>query len=219
MPTRDGHEWNSNWIVSNLLDKSRNFLLDLFKSSLGVRRLGGVHLVNSNNQLLNSQSVSQQGVFSSLTILGNASFELTGAGSNDLNTTVGLRSSSDHVLDEIPVSRSINNGYIVLRSLKLPESDVDGDASLTLSLQFVKNPSILKGTLARFLGFLLELLNGSLINTSTLVDQVTCSGGLAGVYMTNYNNVDMSLLLSHFASSVRHNSLVEVNQAILAWSF
>merc|ERR1719341_2277924 len=69
-----------------------------------------------------------------------------------------LGSSSDHVLDEIPVSGGINDGDIVLRGLELPESDIDGDSSLTLSLQFVKNPCVLERALARLLGLLLELL-------------------------------------------------------------
>ena len=59
-----------------------------------------------------------------------------------------------------------------------------------------------EGTLARLLGFLLEHLNCFFfIKTSTLVDQVVCSGELATVYITNYNNVDMSLLTSHLGSS------------------
>ena len=60
-----------------------------------------------------------------------------------------LRSSSDHVLDEVPVSRGINDGDIVLGGLELPESNIDGDSSLTLSLQFVKNPGILEGSLQK----------------------------------------------------------------------
>ena len=52
--------------------------------------------------------------------------------------------------------------------------------------------------LARLLGFLLELLDGSLVNTSTLVDQMTSGGGLTRVHMANDHNVDMNLFLSHF---------------------
>ena len=60
-----------------------------------------------------------------------------------------LRGSSDHVLNEIPVSRGINDSDIVLGGLELPESNIDGDSSLTLSLQFVKNPGILEGSLQK----------------------------------------------------------------------
>ena len=80
---------------------------------------------------------------SSLTILINASFELTGAGSNDSKNTISLRSCIEHILDEMPVSRNNNDSYIVLRSLKLPESNLDCDTSVMLSFQFVKNSSIL----------------------------------------------------------------------------
>ena len=60
-----------------------------------------------------------------------------------------LGGSSDHVLDEVPVSRGINDGDGVLEGLELPESNIDGDTSLTLSLEFVKNPGILEGSLQR----------------------------------------------------------------------
>ena len=58
-----------------------------------------------------------------------------------------LGSSSDHVLDEIPVSGGVDDGDIVPGGLELPESDIYGDSSLTLSLQFVKNPCVLERSL------------------------------------------------------------------------
>jgi hypothetical protein len=48
-----------------------------------------------------------------------------------------------------------NDGDIVLGSLELPEGNVDGDTTLTLGLELVKNPRILERTLAEFGGFLL----------------------------------------------------------------
>ena len=41
--------------------------------------------------------------------------------------------------------------------------------------------TILEGTLPELSSFLLELLNGTLIDTTTLVDQVASGGGLAGI--------------------------------------
>ena len=38
-----------------------------------------------------------------------------------------LRGSGDHVLDEVTMSGSIDDGDIVLGSFKLPQSNVDGD--------------------------------------------------------------------------------------------
>merc|ERR1719300_952308 len=53
--------------------------LDFFEPSLAVWWLSRIHFVNSNDKLLDSESICKQGVFSSLTILRNTSFELTGA--------------------------------------------------------------------------------------------------------------------------------------------
>jgi hypothetical protein len=46
------------------------------------------------------------------------------------------------------VTGGINDGDLILGGLELPESDIDGDTTLTLSLEFVKNPGVLEGTLA-----------------------------------------------------------------------
>jgi hypothetical protein len=51
-------------------------------------------------------------------------------------------------------TRPTDDGDIVLWSLELPESDIDGDTTLTLGLQFVKNPGVLERTLAQLGGFL-----------------------------------------------------------------
>merc|ERR1740136_144882 len=203
MPSGDGDERNSCRVVSNLLDEARHFLLNLLEPRLAVWRLSGVHLVYSNDKLLHSKGVSKQGVFSGLTVLGDASLELTGARGDNEHTTISLGSSSDHVLDEIPVSGGVDDGDIVSRSLELPECDIDGDSSLTLSLQFVEDPCVLEGSLSRLLGLLLELFNGSLVDTTALVDHVAGGGGLAGVHVTDDDNVDMELFLSHFRSSLR----------------
>jgi hypothetical protein len=48
-----------------------------------------------------------------------------------------------------------DDGDIVLGSLELPEGNVDSNTTLTLSLQLVKDPSVLEGTLAELGGFLL----------------------------------------------------------------
>lgn len=42
-----------------------------------------------------------------LTILGDTRFEFTSTGSDDENGAVGLRGTSDHVLDEVAVTRRI----------------------------------------------------------------------------------------------------------------
>merc|ERR1740122_864092 len=197
VPSGDGDEGNSDGVVSNLLDEVLDLLLDLLEPGLAVRRLGRVHLVASNDELLDTEGVGEEGVLPGLAVLGDAGLELTSAGGDDENSAVSLGCSGDHVLDEVTMSGSIDDGDIVLGSLELPESDVNGDSSLTLGLQLVKNPGVLEGSLARLGRLLLELLDGPLVNTSALVDQVTSGGRLARVDVADDDNVDMSLFLAH----------------------
>merc|ERR1719449_477232 len=209
VPSGDWHEGNSSWIVANLLDESAHFFLDFFKSGLAVWRLRGVHLVNRNNELLDPESVGKQGVFASLTILRDASFKLSCSGGDDKHSTVSLGCASDHVLDEVAMSRGIDDSNIVLGSLELPERDIDGYTTLTLSLELVQDPSVLEGALARLLRLLLELLDGPLVNASALIDQMSSGCRLTGVHVSNDDNVHVSLFLSH--GYLRLKSLVEVN--------
>lgn len=194
VPSGNGDEGDSLGVVTDLLDEVGGLLADLKVSVL--RPLDGVHLVDSNNELLDTEGESEQGVLSGLTILGDTSLELTNTTSNDEDGAISLRSTGDHVLDEISVTGSINNGDVVLRGLELPESDINGDTSLSLSLKLVKDPSVLERTLSKLVGLLLELLDGSLIDTTALVDKVTSGGGLTGIDVTDDNEVNVSLFLS-----------------------
>ena len=93
-------------------------------------------------------------MLTSLAILGDTGFEFTSTSSNDENSAVGLGGTSDHVLDEITVTWGVDDSDIVLGSLELPESDIDGDTTLTLGFELVQDPGILEGTLAEFSSFL-----------------------------------------------------------------
>ena len=165
----DGDEGNVLGVVADLLDEGGGLLDDLLEA--GLRPLGGIHLVDGDNELLDTEGVGEQSVLTSLTILGDTSFKLTSTGGNDKNGAISLGGTSDHVLDEITVTRCINNCHIVslwllvvggrgrnkrnlLGCLELPESNVDGDTTLTLGLQFVEDPCVLEGALAQLGGFL-----------------------------------------------------------------
>ena len=97
----------------------------------------------------------------------------------------------------------INDGDIVLGGLKLPQSNINGDATFTLGLELVQYPSILEGTFPRLLRLLLELLNGPLVNSSALVDEVARGGGLARVHVANHYDVHVGLFLAHVAALER----------------
>ena len=95
------------------------------------------------------------------------------------------------------MSRGINDGELETRSLELPKGNIDGDTTLTLGLEVIKNPGVFERGLTKLGSFLLELLNGTLVNATALVDQVTSGGGLARVDMADDHDVDVNLFLSH----------------------
>ena len=71
-------------------------------------------------------------------------FLYTSSASDDKHSTVSLGGSSDHVLDEVTMSGGVDDGDVVLGSLELPQSDVDGDTTLTLGLELVQHPGVLE---------------------------------------------------------------------------
>ena len=150
--TRDGDKGNVLGVVADLLDETGGLLDDLLVTGLGP--LGGVHLVDGNDELLDTKGVGEKGVLTSLAILGDTSLELTSTGGNDENGAVSLGGTSDHVLDEITVTGGVDDGDHVLGGLELPQGDIDSDTTLTLGLQLVEDPGVLEGTLAEFGGFL-----------------------------------------------------------------
>ena len=74
-----------------------------------ITYLGGVHLVDGNDELPHTKGESEQSVLSGLTILGDTSLEFTSTGGNDEDSAISLGGTSDHVFDEVTVSRSIND--------------------------------------------------------------------------------------------------------------
>jgi len=194
---RDGDEGDVLGVVADLLDEVGRLLDDFLVA--GLRPLGGVHLVDGDDELSDTQGVGEQSVLTGLTILGDTGLELASTGGDDENGAVGLGGTSDHVLDKVTMAGGVNDGDIVLGGLELPEGDVDGDTALALGLELVKDPGILEGPLAQLSGFLLELLNSTLVDATALVDEMASGGRLAGVDVADNDNVDMSLVfLTHF---------------------
>ena len=148
----DGDERNRLGVVSDLLDEVGSLLDDFVETILGP--LGGVHLVDGDDELSDTEGEGKKSVLTSLAILGDTSFEFTSTGGNDENGAISLGGTSDHVLDEITMARGVNDGDHVLGSLELPEGDIDGDTTLTFGLQLVQNPGIFERALAQLSGFL-----------------------------------------------------------------
>jgi hypothetical protein len=194
-PTGDGNEVDLGGLVTNFLEVGRDLFLDIIVSSLRV--VTGVHLVKSDNHLLDTKSEGKKGVLTGLTFSGPTTLETTRGGVNDKDSNIGLGGTSDHVLDKVTMTRGINDSEGVLGGLELPESDIDGDTTLTLGLEVIKDPGVLERLLTHLGSFLLELLDGTLVDTTALVDQVTSGGGLTGIDVTDNNNRNVNLLLWH----------------------
>jgi len=193
-------DWNESYgfrVVTDFLDVVGDFLDDFFVSVLAVFRLGVVHLVDSDDELLYTEGESEESVFSGLAVLGDTSFEFTDTGGDDEYGAIGLGSTGDHVLDEISMAWGIDDGDFVLVGLEFPQGDIDGDTSFPLGLKLVEHPGVLERTFAHFGGFLLELFDSSLVDTTAFVDQVTGGGRFTGIYVTDDDNVDVGLCFSH----------------------
>ena len=72
---------------------------------------------------------------------------------------VGLGGTSDHVLYEVAVTRSVDDGEVVLVGVEPLVGHVDGDTALPLLLQGVHDPGELEGRLALLLCQLPVLLD------------------------------------------------------------
>ena len=179
-PSGDGDEGDLHGLVSDLLEVSSDLSLDLLVPLLVVVDGLVVHLVAGNNHLLDTKGEGEEGVLTGLSVLGDSGLESSLGGVDDENGNIGLGGSGDHVLDEITVSRGINDGEGVLGGLELPEGDIDGDTALALGLEVVKDPGVLEGSLSELGGLLLELLDGTLVNTSAARQERGEEGGGGG---------------------------------------
>lgn len=147
--------------------------LDFGVTSLGVVDLWVVHLVDAEDDGLDTQGVGKGGVLTGLAFAGDACFELTSASGDDEDSDIGLGSAGDHVLDEVSVAWGIDDGDDELLGLELPESDVDGDTTLTLVLQLVEDPRILEGALADLARHPVVLVHDALRYLAAFIDKVS----------------------------------------------
>ena len=74
-----------------------------------MTNLGGVHLVDGDDELPDTEGEGKEGVLASLAILGDTSLELTSTTGNDEDSTISLGGTSDHVLDEVTVTGGVDD--------------------------------------------------------------------------------------------------------------
>ena len=71
--------------------------------------LGGVHLVDGDDELPDTEGEGEESVLASLTVLGDTGLELTGTTGDDEDGAVSLGSTSNHILDEVAVTRGVDD--------------------------------------------------------------------------------------------------------------
>ena len=84
-------------------------------------RASAVHLVHGNNELTHTERERKQSVLTRLTVLRDTSLELTGTTSDDEDGAVSLRGTRNHVLNEVTVTRGVDDRDVVLGGLEAPQ--------------------------------------------------------------------------------------------------
>jgi len=82
------------------------------------------------------------------------------------HSSVSLGCTGDHVLDEITVTWSIDDGPVVVRGEEFLVSDVDGDTTFSLFLESVHNVSKTESSLTGFSSELFVLFDDVTFNVS-----------------------------------------------------
>mmetsp|Transcript_68936 Transcript_68936/g.164438 ORF Transcript_68936/g.164438 Transcript_68936/m.164438 type:complete len:311 (+) Transcript_68936:586-1518(+) len=194
------------WLVTNHLKHLNEFFLNFVESVL--RPSTGVHLVDSNNNLFNSQKVKKTGVLTGLTFvdsklgvgLGNGGFETSLLGRNQKHTNIGSGRSGDHVLDVILVAGGIDDGVMVVLGEELLGVTLDGNTTVAFFLARIKVVRESERGLTLFGGKLVKLDHLTLRDSSLLENQVTACSRLTGIDVSADNQRQMFLILSHFKS-------------------
>ena len=86
-------------------------------TNLTVRRLSGVHLVDTDNQLLHTEGEREKGVFASLAVLGDACLELASASSHDEHSTVRLWQQLFHRLITVLQWFKFNSTFSIIYAI------------------------------------------------------------------------------------------------------
>ena len=105
------------------------------------------------------------------------------------NTAVCLRSPRDHVRNEIPVARGIEDCKVAVRGREELGCHLDGHTTSLFFFCFIHDVSELKPSLAVVFGRLLMLTQLCVAHMAELVQQVASESALATVNVANHDDV------------------------------
>lgn len=194
VPAGNGDERDFVGVVADFLKVLLDFGLDFLETGFSIVDGFFVHFVGTDDHLLDTEGEGEEGMFSGLAVFGDTGFELSFGGGDHEDGNIGLGSSCDHVFDEVSVARGVDDGEVVFGGLELPKGNVDGDTPFSFGFEFVKHPGVFERSLSRFGRFLFELGNGSFIDTSTLVNQVSGGCGFTSIHVSNDHQVNVNFV-------------------------
>ena len=152
-----------------------------------------IHLVDDDDELVDTLGLGQHGVLTGLTALLETGLVLTLAGRNDEDTNIGLGSTTNHVGDIGLMAGSIKNGVLALVGLEETATNLDSLTLGTLLVGQIKSPREVPGLTTHLLGFPLVLVESTLVNHAGDVENGTTERGLAGIDVTDEDDVHMLL--------------------------
>ena len=179
-----------------------------------------IHLVDQDHQVLHSRRLHQHGVLARLAAALEAGLELAFARGDDEDGEVCLTGAPDHVGHEGLVAGRVQDREVLLVCLEVRSAHLHRLALIPLLLVGVHAPGQVPGLSVLLLGFLLILLQCSLIHhicevhqlacedttinkqTSNLYASLTSDGGLPGIDVTNEDNINMFLLRGYTLHSL-----------------
>jgi hypothetical protein len=188
----DGHRLlDKVGLPANTLKHVLHLIADFHVPSLLVAGNIGIHLVDTNDELLHTQQVNETGMLAGLSLdlsslvvtLLDGGGEVT-VGRNHEQAHISLSGTGNHVLDEITMTRGIDDGVMPFVGEEFLGGASDGHTTLTLLLLAIHIESEGERRLAQSIGFFLELLNFTLGNATKLENQTSSGGGLAGIDMS-----------------------------------
>mmetsp|Transcript_9459 Transcript_9459/g.17114 ORF Transcript_9459/g.17114 Transcript_9459/m.17114 type:complete len:241 (-) Transcript_9459:215-937(-) len=192
--SRVGDEGDLLRLEADHLKHLLEFFLDLVETTFVP--LAGIHLVDADNELLNTEEVEKTGVLAGLALLnsslgvslGDGGLETTLLGRHEEKSHISGGRSGNHVLDVILVARGIDDGVVVLLGEELLGVALDGHTALTLLLTGVE----VVGEAERRLSLLgsggIELFHLTGGDSTLLEDKVTTCGGFTGIDVSADNH-------------------------------
>ena len=184
----DGDEGDVLDLVSDHLQELGHSLDALFV--LGFVVLDCIHLVDRNDDLLDTESGGKEDVLFGLSLR-----TLDGAAGDDGG--VGLGGTGDHVLDEVTVSGGVDDGEVVLVGVEPLVGNIDSNSPLPLFLESIHDPSEVEGSLSFLFGFFLVFLHNVGVDGTALKENPSGEGGFSVVDVPDDDKIQV-LFLCHF---------------------